>query len=153
MSRSPLLLLAVAVFGLAVIGCEPTPTPKQHPSVAPRTTAPPGAVSEYTEDAPEEHRSIRLTEGVAMALECYDSHGAPCALDGTAIADDGVASFRRAYGDLDQTVVSGRHSATQRAYLNRSLFVVIGHHAGNTTLTLQTGEGPIAINVQVFAAQ
>ena len=144
--------LALLTF-VSVIGCEKPIAAKKYPSVAPRTSAPPGAITEYTEDATRERRSIRLTEGVAMAFECRDTSYAPCALDGSAVNDEAVAGFRRAYGDLDQTVVTGQRSQTQRAYVNRSLFVVVARRAGTTTLALQTGEATVLIDVQVFPAK
>lgn len=159
MSRSTLhLSLAAALLSLAAgtgcDGCDKTYTPpKQYASLAPRTSAPPGAITEYVEDKERETRSIRITEGVAMALECRNEKNAPCLLDGSASNDDSIVSWKKAYGDLDQTVAYGRRSTTQTAYLNRALFVVVGRKAGTARLTVSTGEGPVTIDVTVFPAK
>ncbi len=157
MNKLTLRLAALGLLSLAAgtgcDGCDKTYTPpKEYPSLAPRTSAPPGAITEYVEDAKNELRSIRITEGVAMALECRNGKGAPCLLDGTASNDDSIVSWRKAYGDLDQTVAHGRRS-TQTAYLNRALFVVVGRKVGNARLTVSTGEGPVTIDVTVFPAK
>lgn len=157
-SSSIRLALAASVLSLAVgtgcDGCDKTYTPpKLWATLAPRTSAPPGAITEYVEDRKLETRSIRITEGVAMALECRDEKGAPCLLDGSASNDDTVVSWKKAYGDLDQTVAYGRRSTTQTAYLNRALFVVVGRKVGNAKLTVSTGEGPVTIDVTVFPAK
>lgn len=156
MNKHTLRLAAAGLLSLAAgtgcEGCDKTyAAPKEHASLSPRTTAPPGAITEYIEDTQKEIRSIRITEGVAMALECRNGKGAPCLLDGTASSDDSIVSWRKAYGDLDQTVAYGRR--TQTAYLNRALFVVVGRKVGNTRLTVATGEGPVTIDVTVFPAK
>lgn len=157
MNRANLRLVAFGLLSLAVgTGCDSCDKtyapPKEYPSLAPRTSAPPGAITEYVEDKEKDIRSIRITEGVAMALECRNGKGAPCILDGTASNDDAVVSWRKAYGDLDQSVAYGR-SGTQQAYLNRALFVVVGRRVGNARLTVHTGEGPVTIDVTVFPAK
>ena len=143
-------LLAVVASTLAV-ACDPPSSPKRYPSFTPRTSAPPGAITQYVEDRPTEKRTIRLTEGVAMAFECRDTNGAPCLLTGSSIASESVASYRAAYGDLDQTIATGGRTGTRTAYLNRALFVVVAKAAGNTTLLVNTGEATVPIDVQVFA--
>ena len=158
MNKLTLRLVVAGLLSLAAGtgcgGCDRTYTPpKEYASLAPRTSAPPGAITEYVEDAPKEIRSIRITEGVAMALECRNGKGAPCLLDGTASADDSIVSWRKAYADLDQSVATGRRSTTQTAYLNRALFVVVGRKVGNTRLTVATGEGPVTVDVTVFPAK
>jgi len=140
------LILVVATFGAA---CDPPPPAPRSPSITPRTTAPPGAIAEMARDTSAERWSIRVTEGVAMALECRDSNGAPCLLGTSSAGDESIASYRKAYGDLDQTVVSGRRSG-QAAYLNRALFVVVGRRAGSTALTVQTGLETITVDVTVL---
>ncbi len=151
--RMKLGLAPLSVFALSaslLLGCDPPKAEtKPEPWLVPRTTAPPGAITEYVEDRTKERRSIRVTEGVAMALECRDSKGAPCLLEGSASASDDIATVRRAYGDLDQTVASG-HRSSQVAYLNRTLFVVVARRAGNTTLTVHTGLETMTVDVQVF---
>ena len=140
------------VFG-ATACKKPPPEPKHYTSISPLTTAPPGAIAEYVQDLPREVHNVRITEGIAMAFECRDWNGAPCVLEGSTVGDDKIVGFRPAYGDLAQTVAYGRRSSTQQAYLNRSLFVVVGRHAGRSDLTLRTGTGTVVLSVDVFAAK
>ncbi|MBX3188906.1 MAG: hypothetical protein KF819_17940 [Labilithrix sp.] len=142
------LSIVALLVTLAATGCDKPRPPEKHPTFAPRTSAPPLAITEYVEDRPRGLRSIRLTEGVAMALECWDESGAPCLLEGSTLGDERVASFRRAYGDFDAVSVSGR--GTQRAYLNRAVFVVVARQPGEAKLVVQTGKGPVTIDVTVF---
>ena len=145
--------LAMLSVGTGCDGCDKTYEPsKRYASLAPRTTAPPGAITEYVQDTQKELRSIRITEGVAMALECSNSEGAPCLLDGSTSSDDTIVGWKKAYADLDQTVAYGRRTTTQ-AYLNRALFVVVARRAGNARLTLNTGSGPVTVDVTVFPAK
>lgn len=145
--------LATLSVGTGCEGCDKTyEPPKRYASLVPRTTAPPGAITEYVQDTSKELRSIRITEGVAMALECRNSEGAPCLLEGSASSDEAIVGWKKAYADLDQTVAYGRRSTTQ-VYLNRALFVVVARRAGSARLTLNTGAGPISVDVTVFPAK
>lgn len=157
MKRAPLTLAATltalaALTALGSVACDPEDPPKRSPSLAPRTSAPPGAITEYVEDRSKDERAVRLTEGVAMAMECRDTKGAPCLLDGTAVADESVAVVRRAWGDLDQTVAYGARTSSERAYLGRALFVVVGKKPGTTKLLVRTGEETVAVDVRIFPA-
>ena len=119
----------------------------KHPSMHPTTNAPPGATAEYFENGDTGDGTIRLTEGVAMALECNDKDGNRCSLDGTSMADESIASYKKAYGDLEQKLV---YSDTgNKSYENRSLFVVVGKKAGKTKLVVVSGNGDVTIDVEV----
>lgn len=119
----------------------------KHPSMHPTTTAPPGAVAEYYENGDTGDGTIRVTEGVAMALECEDKDGHTCSLDGSAMGDESIASYKRAYGDLEQKLVYSQSG--NKSYENRSLFVVVGKKVGKTQLRVVSGNGDVTIAVEV----
>lgn len=121
-----------------------------HPTITPKTTAPPGATAEYFESRASDGRTIRLTAGLAFALECLDQKGKPCGFDGSKMEDESVASVRRAYADLDQQLVSNPN-ARQTSYRNRTVFVIVGKKVGTTNLHLVTGYGDKDITVEVVA--
>lgn len=137
--------LAVPML-LALVACG------RDPEFKPITTAPPGATAEMHQDDSIDARTIRLTEGVAMAIECEDGKSRPCSFDGTTIDDEAIASFRRAFADLDQSVVRGE-VAGQRSHLNRTVFVVIGKKPGRATMTVRTGYGDVPVTVEVLPAR
>lgn len=136
----------VAAFLLGLVGCAGDPDFKAI------TNAPPGATAEIHSNASNDTHAIRVTEGVAIAVECTDAKSRPCSFDGTTIDDDGVASFRRAYADLQNKDVYSR-SYQQKSSLNRTVFVVTGKKVGHTTMTVRTGYGDVPVNVEVLAAR
>lgn len=138
--------LAFLCFGLVVAGCAGDPDFKAI------TTAPPGATAELHSNRSNDTHAIRLTEGVALAIECNDAKGKPCSFDGTTIDDDATASFRRAYADLDNKTVSSR-DGQQRSSLNRTVFVVTGKKVGTTKMTVRTGYGDVPVTVEVLPAR
>lgn len=139
--KRPFLALALAGASLALVsGCG-------QPSFHPTTTAPPGAVAELYENTETHGRSVRLTEGVAMAIECTDKDGKPCALDGSTVDDESIASYRKAYGDMEQKLVYS--GASNKSYQNRALFVVVGKKVGKTRLVVKTGKGDAELEVDV----
>jgi hypothetical protein len=115
------------------------------------TTAPPGATAELHSNRSNDTHAIRLTEGVAIAVECADAKGRPCSFDGTTIDDDSVASFRRAYADIQNKTVYSRDNQ-QKSSLNRTVFVVTGKKVGTTKMTVRTGYGDVAMIIDVLAA-
>ena len=119
------------------------------PSFKPITNAPPGAVAELHEDRANDTRSIRLTQGVAMAVECSDKKSRPCSFDGTTMGDESVANVRKAYADLDQKVVYS-NAGQQESHLDRSVFVVTAKKVGTTTMNVRTGYGDVDISVEVL---
>jgi hypothetical protein len=121
-----------------------------HPTITPRTTAPPGATAEYFESRATDGRTIRITSGLAFALECLDQKGKPCGFDGSKMQDEEIATVRKAYADLDQQLVYD-HNKAQSSYRNRTVFVVIGKKVGTTKLKLVTGYGDKDINIEVVA--
>jgi hypothetical protein len=141
-SIQAMLLGVVCAVGL--VACN------DHPTINPKTTAPPGATAEYFESRSTDGRTIRLTAGLAFALECADAKGRPCSFDGTTIKDGEIASVKKAYADLDQKLVSNP-GTSQTSYRNRMVFVVVGKKAGTTELTLVTGYGDKKINIEVVA--
>jgi hypothetical protein len=138
-------ILGSLIAASACAGCEPDP------SFSPISKAPPGAVADYHEDTSTDARTIIITEGLAFALECADGKSRPCTFDGTSTADPEIATVRRAYGDLEQKVVYGS-VPTQTSHQTRTLFVVVGHKAGRTSLFVHTGTGIAKINIEVLAA-
>jgi len=138
-----LLFPLVAVAAL-VAGCDADPT------FTPKTNAPPGATAEMHTNRSNDTYAIRITEGLAMAIECEDGKRRPCSFDGTRIDDDSIATFRRAYADLDQKLVYSR-GTQQQSHLNRTVFVVAGKKPGTTKLVVRTGYGDVDVNVEVLA--
>lgn len=121
-----------------------------HPTITPRTTAPPGATAEYFESRASDGRTIRLTSGLAFALECRDQKNKPCGFDGSKIEDTEIATVRKAYADLDQQLVQN-YAAQQTSYRNRTVFVIVGKKVGTTKLHLVTGYGDKDITIEVVA--
>ena len=119
-----------------------------HPTITPRTTAPPGATAEYFESRATDGRTIRITSGLAFALECLDQKGKPCGFDGSKMQDEEIATVRKAWADLDQQLVYD-YSRAQSSYRNRTVFVVVGKKVGTTKLKLVTGYGDKEIIVEV----
>lgn len=119
------------------------------PDFRPITNAPPGAIAELHQNTSNDTRSIRLTEGVAMAVECEDAKHRPCSFDGTTVDDASVASFRRAYADVDQKVVYSR-GYQQKSNLDRTVFVVAAKKPGRTSMTVRTGYGDVPITIEVL---
>lgn len=144
MSRRIISLSLLACVAAAVTGCG-------DPELKPLTTAPPGAIAELHENRSNDTRSVRLTEGVAIAIECVDAKGRPCSFDGTTIDDASIAMFRKAFADLDQKEV--RRSNGRTSHLDRSVFVVAGRKAGRATMTVRTGYGDIPLQVEVLPAR
>lgn len=140
MGRSS-VLASFAFAGL--VGCG------RDPSFEPITNAPPGAVAELHQSDANDARSVRLTEGVAMAIECTDGKRRPCSFEGSTIDDASVATFRRAYADLDQKVVYSQ-GYQQRSHLDRTVFVVAGKTPGRTTMTVRTGYGDVPLTIEVL---
>lgn len=116
------------------------------------TSAPPGATSEIHSNKSNDTHAIRVTEGVAIAVECTDAKNRPCSFDGTTIEDDSVASFRRAYADLQNKEVYSR-GYEQKSSLNRTVFVVAGKKVGITKMVVRTGYGDVDVNIEVLAAK
>lgn len=139
-----LVLLAFAFVFLA--GCA------GDPDFTAVTNAPPGATAELHSNKSNDTHAIRVTEGVAIAVECTDAKRRPCSFDGTTMDDDAIASVRRAYADLQNKEVYSR-GYEQKSSLNRTVFVVTGKKPGNTTMTVRTGYGDVPVNIEVLAAK
>ena len=137
-------LFLLALFVL--VGCAGDPDFKAI------TTAPPGATAEIHSNRSNDTHSIRVTEGVTVAVECTDAKRRPCSLDGTTVDDDGIASFRRAYADLQNKEVYSR-GYEQKSSLNRTVFVVTGKKVGKTNMTVRTGYGDVPVQIEVIAAK
>jgi hypothetical protein len=152
MSRTIGLAALFALTSLCAMGCYQDKEKKQ-PTLSPVTTSTPGTVAELSTDVGRDYREIRITEGIAIAVRCADSKGTPCKIDGSAMADEGIASLRRAYTDAPQTVTTGRSSYSQVSYLNQAAFVVVGKRVGRTVLKLQTGEREVEVQVEVLPAR
>ena len=121
------------------------------PELTPITIARPGATAELHTNRSNDTRSIRITEGVAIAIECADAKRRPCSFDGTVIEDSSIATFRKAYADLNQKEVQSR-GYEQTSHLDRTVFVVVGKTPGRTTLTVRTGYGDVPVIVEVLPA-
>jgi hypothetical protein len=129
--QSCLLALGVAALTLGTAGCEPT--------LAALTTPPPGREAELDTDSD----AVRLSEGVALAIECREQSG-PCTGLAVESDDPAVADARAVYRDELATSTSGPRSA--------SAFVVVGRRAGQTRVRLSTDDGSRSLEVEVIAA-
>jgi hypothetical protein len=138
--------IALAVGAALLMGCEGDPT------FTAKSNAPPGATADYFEDRSTDKRTIRITEGLAFALECSDPKNRPCAWEDSATGDPSIATARRAYGDLDQKLVSGS-TLGQSSQRTRMMFVVTAHKPGETFLTVKTGMTPVDIKIEVLPAK
>lgn len=124
-------LLFVLAAGL--MGCSP--------DLAAVTVPPPGAVAEL--DDTEE--TIELTRGIALGFECtYQGH--PCDSATAEIADPAIASVFPAYVDLLNRDYNGSALATGK---QRTVFVIVGNQAGNTTLELSSDDGDLSFSVKI----
>ena len=130
----------------ALVGCAGDPDFKAI------TNAPPGATAEIHSNKSNDSHAIRVTEGVAIAVECTDAKNRPCSFDGTTIDDDGIASVRRAYADIQNQEVYSR-DGQQKSSLNRTVFVVTGKKVGETKMVVRTGYGDVDVHVEVLAAK
>ena len=142
MTRHLFLLLAATTSLLT--GCDGDPT------FTPVTNAPPGATADLHSNRSNNTHAIHITEGVAMAVECEDQKHRPCSFDGTTIEDSSIATFKRAYADLDQKEVYSR-GVQQKSNLTRTVFVVAGKKPGTTKMTVRTGYGDVPITIEVLA--
>lgn len=112
------------------------------------SAAPPGTVAEYKQDLANDTRSVRLTRGIALALECKDDKGKPCSLEGTAVADP-VATVHRGWVDGERTTTTRPTTGTSKS---RTVLVVVGREVGHTTMKVVTGRGDVNVDVDVIAA-
>lgn len=138
MRTSALCMLAAVLFAA---GCGDA-------SLSALSIAPPGAVAEYNEDLSNDSRRLRISQGLAFALECTDRKGKPCTFDGTSVADD-TATVHRAYADLDQKVATNPSTGAKSA--KRCVLVVVGRKVGHTTMRLVTGNGDVDVDIDVVA--
>jgi len=118
------------------------------PSFTALTNAPPGAVAEVHTNRSNHSYAIRVTEGVSVAVDCMDAKDRPCGFDGTTIADDSTATFRRAYADLQNVTVYSR-GYQQQSSVGHTVFVVTGKKPGATKMHVITGYGDVDVNVEV----
>lgn len=133
MSRARRMLLGLCTTALALgaAGCEP--------SLSALSTPPPGREAELDTDADV----IRISEGVALAIECR-GQGGPC--EGLSVESDdaSVADARAVYRDELAYSTSGPRSA--------AAFVVVGRRAGQARLSVSSQEGTRSLEVEVIEA-
>lgn len=126
------------LFALALLvsGCDPR--------VSALTEAPPLAVAELDTSGP----SIRLTEGIAFAMECISYSGTSCENATASAEDPAIAQVFPAFVDL---LAPG--DAYQRAIGSepRSVFVVVGQKPGNTTVSISSKDGDLELAVKVLS--
>lgn len=121
------------------------------PSFRALNAPPPLAEAELCdgEDDCRGDHTIRLTKGVALAVECITPQGDACT-NVSASADDG--SIVTAMDGYLDTLTPAYASA---GYGNfgaqpRSALVIIGHTAGETTLTIRSDQGSQDFDVTVI---
>lgn len=128
-----------ALVALLAIGCSET-------TVTVLTQAPPGRAAFVDSEA----RSLTVTRGVAVALECTawtEQYGGPCRELTVELDDDALATVlpvhldalpgqtvRSSVGTTDETTVVGP--------ADRAGFVLVAAAAGSTTMTVTTPDGP-----------
>jgi hypothetical protein len=129
-SRAFLPLLAAA---LLAAGCDPTLTAL--------TIAPPTAVAEVD----NAEKDVRLSQGIALAIECTDQ-GSPCE-DASATSSD--AEIVRVLPGFVDLLAPG--DAYQRSATDEPRAIFVGGKPGDTTVTLTTGDTDVEIDVKVLA--
>lgn len=124
------------LWALLVCGCDPR--------VSALTEAPPTAVAELDTSA----RSVRLSEGIAFAMECISYSGTSCENASAASADVSIAQVFPAFVDM---VAPG--DAYQRSIGDepRAVFVVVGEKPGDTTISITSGDGDLDVAVKVLS--
>lgn len=123
--------LCITSLALGVAGCEPT--------LSALTTPPPGREAELD----TESDAVRISEGVALAIECRGQSG-PCTALSLESDDPAVADARVVFRDELAYSSSGPRSATA--------FVVVGRRPGETRVRLTSDEGSRSLEVEVIAA-
>ncbi len=131
--RAALLSPLLAAAAAALIGCSP--------DLAAVTVPPPGAVAEL--DNIEE--TVALTRGIALGFECT-YQGNPCASATAEIEDPAVASVFPAYVDLLNRDYGGNALPTGK---QRTVFVIVGNKAGDTSLSLSSSDGDVSFSVKI----
>lgn len=93
-------------------------------------------------------RTIKLTKGIALAIECKTANGTPCNNVTATPVDGEVATVFEGYLDTLSPATYYGSSGTTGAR-PRSVFVVVGRAAGTTSLRVQSDEGDNAFAVTI----
>ncbi|MDI1482031.1 hypothetical protein [Polyangium sp. y55x31] len=129
--RAALLLLAAAALAA---GCEPTLTAL--------TVAPPTAVAECDDAA----KDVRLSEGIALAIECT-YQGSPCEDATMSSSDPDVVRVMPGFVDL---LAPGDAYQRYPADVPRSVFIFVGGKPGDATVTLTSTDANATVDVKVL---
>ena len=123
--------VCITFLALGVAGCEPT--------LSALTTPPPGREAELD----TESDAVRISEGVALAIECRGQSG-PCTALALESDDAAVADARVVFRDELASSTGGPRSA--------AAFVIVGRRAGETRVRLSSDEGSRTLAVEVVGA-
>lgn len=102
------------------------------------TAPPPGAVAELDDDC----RTVRLSRGVALAIECVHTLDGPCGELAPRSSDEAVVRGLPGYSDA----LVPWYPRDDR---QRSVFVVVGGEPGSAELSLATAVGDVVLEVEV----
>ncbi|MDC3958581.1 hypothetical protein KEG38_32300 [Polyangium jinanense] len=130
--RASLLLLAAAAFAA---GCEP--------NLIALTVAPPTAVAEL--DSTE--KDVRLSEGIALAIECT-YRNSPCENATATSSDPDIVRVMPGFVDL---LAPGDAYQRYPADEPRSVFIFVGGKPGDATVTLTSTDANATIDVKVLS--
>ena len=132
MKRAPF----VALLLLAAAGC-------QHPEFYALTTPPAGSIAQLVFQ--DGHYVVRVTEGIALAMSCVDSHRNPCA---KTFPQSGDPSIVTAYPAIRDKTVTGRSVSAAEGTI-----VVVGHRTGTTNLRIFANNESEDLRVEVLPAR
>ncbi|MDI1435159.1 MULTISPECIES: hypothetical protein [Polyangium] len=129
--RASLFLLAAAALAA---GCEP--------SITALTIAPPTAVA----DVDNVEKDVRLSQGIALAIECTYQNS-PCE-DATATSSDPeIVRVLPGFVDLLAPGDAYQRYATD---VPRAVFIFVGGKPGDAVVTLTSSDGNTSIDVNVL---
>jgi hypothetical protein len=140
--RASMVGLALTTLGSLTSGCTPY--------VYAVSAAPPARVGEIWKKNEQGEDVIRVSKGVAFAIECSDAWlGGPCK-DATAhTGSSAVARVLPAHLEKIRNPWSLEHDYLDQDVSHRAVFVLAGVETGETTLSIQSGDGNRQFIVEV----
>ena len=137
MNRSIACLLSCALLTIGVVttaGCSP--------AVWAVSSAPPARVGELWKKDNQGEDRIRVSKGVAFAIECEDIWLGGACRDATArMKNPEVARVLPAHLEKMQSSQSRQTSYVDQDVSHRSVFVIAGVAPGETMLTIESADG------------
>ncbi|MDI1444902.1 hypothetical protein [Polyangium sp. 6x1] len=132
---SPRAALLLVVAAALAAGCEP--------SLTALTVAPPTAVAEL--DAVD--KDVRLSQGIALAIECT-YQGSPCENANATSSDPDIVRVMPGYVDLFTPGDAYHSTASDEP---RAVFILVGGKPGDAIVTLTSTDANTSIDVKVLS--